>query len=154
MSTAGRKPKPTALKVLEGNPGQRALNDDEPQFAGDAPRPAFLNFDPVAREHWDKVLEPAARGAGLLNIANANLLAEACVVFAMRRKAVDKINEVGYVCETPSGYVQQIPHVSIAAKLLEQYKAILVEFGMTPSAATRITVRRTEKVSDLKKLLG
>ena len=30
MATRGRKPKPTALKVLEGNPGKRPLNDREP----------------------------------------------------------------------------------------------------------------------------
>ncbi|MDD4511050.1 MAG: phage terminase small subunit P27 family, partial [Oscillospiraceae bacterium] len=27
MAQRGRKPKPTALKVLEGNPGRRPLND-------------------------------------------------------------------------------------------------------------------------------
>ena len=30
---AGRKPKPTALKKLEGNPGKRKLNTKEPVFA-------------------------------------------------------------------------------------------------------------------------
>ena len=29
MAARGRKPKPTALKVLEGNPGKRPLNDHE-----------------------------------------------------------------------------------------------------------------------------
>ena len=30
MATRGRKPKPTALKLLEGNPGKRPLNEHEP----------------------------------------------------------------------------------------------------------------------------
>ena len=30
MATRGRKPKPTALKILEGNPGKRPLNENEP----------------------------------------------------------------------------------------------------------------------------
>lgn len=30
MTMAGRKPKPTALKKLEGNPGKRKLNTKEP----------------------------------------------------------------------------------------------------------------------------
>ena len=30
MATRGRKPKPTALKILEGNPGKRPLNAFEP----------------------------------------------------------------------------------------------------------------------------
>jgi len=29
---AGRPPKPTAIKELEGNPGKRKLNRDEPKF--------------------------------------------------------------------------------------------------------------------------
>ena len=28
---AGRKPKPTAIKELEGNPGKRKLNNKEPK---------------------------------------------------------------------------------------------------------------------------
>ena len=31
MAQRGRKPKPTAVKVLEGNPGKRQLNEMEPQ---------------------------------------------------------------------------------------------------------------------------
>lgn len=30
MATRGRKPKPTAMKILEGNPGERPLNEREP----------------------------------------------------------------------------------------------------------------------------
>ena len=36
----GRKPKPTAQKKLAGNPGKRALNNDEPQFT------TVRNIDP------------------------------------------------------------------------------------------------------------
>ena len=32
MATRGRKPKPTALQVLEGNPGKRPLNENEPMI--------------------------------------------------------------------------------------------------------------------------
>ena len=37
MATRGRKPTPTAIKVLEGNPGKRPLNDREPKPAKKAP---------------------------------------------------------------------------------------------------------------------
>ena len=30
MAIRGRKPKPTALKLLEGNPGKRPINEHEP----------------------------------------------------------------------------------------------------------------------------
>jgi hypothetical protein len=37
----GRRPKPTRLKVLTGNPGKRPLNMDEPQ-----PEPAIPDCPP------------------------------------------------------------------------------------------------------------
>ena len=43
MAQRGRKPKPTAVKVLEGNPGKRSLNTGEPKPDKKAPRcPAWL----------------------------------------------------------------------------------------------------------------
>ena len=43
MAQRGRKPKPTAVKVLEGNPGKRSLNTGEPKPEKKAPRcPAWL----------------------------------------------------------------------------------------------------------------
>lgn len=44
MATRGRKPKPTAIKELEGNPGKRPLNANEPRPERKAPRcPAWLD---------------------------------------------------------------------------------------------------------------
>lgn len=37
MAQRGRKPKPTELKVLEGSPGKKPLNDQEPQPEKRAP---------------------------------------------------------------------------------------------------------------------
>ena len=37
MAQRGRKPKPTAVKVLEGNPGKRSLNTAEPKKAPRCP---------------------------------------------------------------------------------------------------------------------
>ena len=43
MAQRGRKPKPTALKMLEGNPGGRPLNTKEPRPEKKAPRcPSWL----------------------------------------------------------------------------------------------------------------
>ena len=49
MATRGRKPKPTAMKELEGNPGKHPLNTSEPK-----PNKASLS----------KWLEPEAKKSG------------------------------------------------------------------------------------------
>ena len=49
MATRGRKPKPTAVKVLEGNPGKRPLNMFEPVPDKVAPEcPSWLNDEAKA----------------------------------------------------------------------------------------------------------
>ena len=65
----GRKPKPTALKKLEGNPGKRPLNELEPVPPTVALRcPNYLL--PEARKEW-KRLAPILMGMGLLTAADA-----------------------------------------------------------------------------------
>ena len=59
MATRGRKPKPTALKVLEGNPGKRPLNDREP-----VPPKATLEMPGVASAGGQKGMEAARARAG------------------------------------------------------------------------------------------
>jgi len=51
---AGRKRKPTVLKVLEGNPGKRPLNKNGPKPKPVAPKtPKHLNS--VAKKEWKRV---------------------------------------------------------------------------------------------------
>ena len=52
---AGRKPKPTALKLVTGNPGKRPLNDHEPQPEAAIPEvPAHLSGE--AKAEWDRIV--------------------------------------------------------------------------------------------------
>lgn len=51
----GRKPKPTNLKILEGNPGKRPLNLKEPKPLQIAPEcPKWLKT--LAKDIWEKTL--------------------------------------------------------------------------------------------------
>ena len=64
MAKRGRKPKPTALKKLEGNPGKRPLNELEP-----LPQVTMLRcpnwLEPEAKKEWRR-LAPVLIGAGIL----------------------------------------------------------------------------------------
>jgi phage terminase small subunit len=51
----GRRPKPTRLKLLTGNPGKRPLNETEPRPEAAIPEcPVVLG--PVARQEWDRLV--------------------------------------------------------------------------------------------------
>lgn len=83
----GRRPKPTALKKLEGNPGKRPLNELEP-----VPPVASLRCPnyllPEARKEWRR-LAPILMNLGLLTAADAVPFAGYCQAYARWREAED-----------------------------------------------------------------
>ena len=136
MATRGRKPKPTNLKVLEGNPGQRPLNDNEPKPDKKAPTcPAWL--EPEAKKEWRRMSKQLEQ-LGLLTELDRAAFAAYCQAYARWKEAEEFITKHGSMIRTPNGYLQQVPQVSIAQtnqKLMLKYCA---EFGLTPSSRSRI----------------
>ena len=80
MATRGRKPKPTALKVLEGNPGKRPLNNKEPQPEKKAPRcPSWL--EPEAKKEWKRMAK-TLEAIGVLTQVDKAAYAGYCQAYA------------------------------------------------------------------------
>ena len=135
MATRGRKPKPTALKLLEGNPGKRPLNDREP-----VPPKATLKCPawllPEAKREW-KRLAPALEAMGVLTMADLTAFEGYCQAYARWKEAEAFITQHGSIFQTPSGYVQQVPQVSIAQQNLKIMQSFCSEFGLTPATRGR-----------------
>lgn len=138
MST-GRRPLPTALKVLRGNPGKRALNAAEPKPATKIP-PCPKHLQGEARAEWRRMSRELHR-LGLLTVIDRAALAVYCQLWARWVKAETTVARLGEVVKAPeSDYPMQNPYLSIANVALKQMKSYLVEFGMTPAARTRLVV--------------
>jgi phage terminase small subunit len=78
-----RRPKPTRLKLLTGNPGKRPLNNNEPHpevAIPDCP----LELGPVAKQEWDRM---AAQLGPLRMITQLDraALASYCAAYALGR---------------------------------------------------------------------
>jgi len=136
----GRKPKPTALKQLAGNPGKRPLNADEPEFApSEAAAPVYLRG--AAKDEWDR-LAATLLAQKVLTTADRAALAGYCQAFADWQKAQLVLNKGGknggFTFKTGNGYVQQRPEVAIAQKSLSLMLKFGVEFGLTPSSRARM----------------
>ena len=133
---AGRKPKPTAVKKLEGNPGKRKLNDKEPMPVKGMPTcPAWLM--PEAKTEWKRLAKILSE-MGVLTEVDRTAFASYCQSYARWKEAQEHIDEEGSTFATDKGYQQQTPWVGIAntnQKLMLQAAA---EFGLTPSARSRI----------------
>lgn len=134
----GRKPTPTALKQLRGNPGKRPLNENEPKPRAVLPRcPAHLSAE--ARAEWRRMAGKLYQ-LGLLTELDSSALALYCQAFGRWVQAEGKLKEFGLLIKTPNDYPAQSPYLSIANKCIEQMKGLLGEFGMTPSSRSRIVV--------------
>lgn len=142
----GRKPKPTQLKIVTGNPGHRALNGSEPKSSVVHPKPpTFLS--PEAKKGW-KALSTWLADAGILTQLDTPALEVLCTFYARWKVAEQSVNKLmreaegkiggGLLIHSKKGVYIQNPLVGIANRASEGLMKCLIEFGMTPSARTRI----------------
>lgn len=152
MAQRGRKPKPTVVKVLEGNPGKRNLNIHEPRPEKKAPRcPVWLEAE--AKKEWRRMAKQLEQ-LGILTEIDMAAFAGYCQAYARWKEAEEYISENGVVMKAPSGYCQQVPQVSIAQTYLKIMNRFCEQFGLTPSARSRIvTDNGKDKESDAMELL-
>jgi P27 family predicted phage terminase small subunit len=132
----GRRPKPTRLKVLTGNPGKRPLNETEPR-----PEPAIpdcpTELGEVARREWNRLAGELASLKLLTNLDRAALAAYRGA-YALWAEATEAIQKYGSMIKSPSGYPVQSPYLAIANRQAEIMMRIASEFGFTPASRSRI----------------
>ena len=152
MASRGRKPKPTAIKLLEGNPGCRPLNRTEPKPTGVPVCPDWLEEE--AKAEWERMGGILA-DMGVLTEVDTMTFAGYCQAYARWKEAEEFISQHGSIIRTPNGYLQQVPQVSIAQTNLKIMLKFCEEFGLTPSARSRISANKsTEETTDeMEKLL-
>jgi P27 family predicted phage terminase small subunit len=154
-SNAGRKPKPTNLHVLNGNPSKIDLEtrqQNEPQFEKISPDcPDWL--DDFAKEEW-KRLAPELERLGLLAQVDMAAFAAYCSNYSTWRQADEIIKESGLVVKTFTTdndgnvlleTIKKHPAVAIRSDAFEKMKAFLIEFGFTPASRSRVHIPEEEK---------
>jgi P27 family predicted phage terminase small subunit len=142
--TTGRKPKPTHLKLVTGNPGKRALLKSEAQIVMALPSPPpHLNDE--AKVEWGRISEELYK-IGLLSGIDRAALAAYCQAYGRwvsaetaitAMSAGDKLT-AGLLIKTSNGNAIQNPLVGTANKAMADMVRYAAEFGMTPSARSRI----------------
>lgn len=154
MATRGRKPTPTAIKELEGNPGKRPLNENEPQPKKKAP-PCPNWLAPEAKKEWRR-LSRQMESLGILTDVDQKAFASYCQAYARWREAEEFLEQHGTIMRTPSGYVQQMPQVSIAQTYNKIMLKLAAEFGLTPSSRSRIIAGDMDNgpVDEMEEILG
>jgi len=149
----GRKPQPTHLKLLKGNPGRRPLNADEPLPARSLPFPPDeLNLD--GKREWLRVADELFR-LGMLTGLDRGALAAYCQAYGRWIQAERKLNEMalsggfnGLLIRGANGQPAYNPLVGIANKAMADVVRYSIEFGMTPSSRSRIQATPIDAAAD------
>ncbi|HTE37499.1 MAG TPA: P27 family phage terminase small subunit [Reyranella sp.] len=133
----GRKPLPTHLKLLEGNPGKRAINRREPKPQGDLFEPPG-DLPAAALPFWTQAI--AAAPAGLLKHIDLRVLAVWSIAAWLHSDAARQVATSATVVLTKSGEMMQHPSLSILNKQAAIMLKAAAEMGFTPSSRTRVAL--------------
>ena len=140
---SGPVPKPTQLKVLDGNPGRRPIPVDEFRPATHVPEcPAHLIGE--AQREWYRLTAELAR-YGMVSEVDRGAIAMICTIWAryveaeeMIARAAQAAHGTGLFVKSPNGYPIQSPWVAVSNKAMELYRGYLAEFGLSPAARSRV----------------
>lgn len=136
---AGRIPKPTALKVVSGNPGKRALSKSEPDptYLQDLTPPAHLA--PAAAVVW-RELAQKLRDARVLTEVDTLALEMMCNAVATYRLATMATGDNPLSAPSETGGVALNPWAIVQSMAYKQATGLMREFGMTPAARSRVMI--------------
>lgn len=138
MGVRGPRPKPTYMKLLDGNPGRRPLNENEPKPVGDLRDPPEGLSD-SQRALWIQTVDEAP--AGLLKRLDRELFRTWVVACDTYRRAVAELNRTpALLVRTRSGEFIQNPYISIVNKQALMMHKAGEQMGFSPSARTRIAM--------------
>ena len=132
----GRKPTPTTLKIIQGNPGKRPLNESEPKPLAIAPDcPEHLSAE--AKQEWARI-SVQLEELGLLTKLDRAALAAYCQAYGRWVDAERQISKTADIVKTHKGAAIQNPWLSVANRAMDQMKDFLTEFGLTPVSRSRV----------------
>lgn len=136
MGRRGPAPTPTALRLLRGNPGKRAINHDEPQverLTEDSPLakcPKWLTGE--ARALWRRVV-PGAIRSGLLTVVDLPTFEAFCQSYARWREA-EALTGKNLELAIAKGYR------NAAVKERQLLLQLGARFGFDPSSRSNVKV--------------
>lgn len=134
----GRKPKPTALKLLQGNAGKRALpkNEPAPEALTEVPEPPEWMGD-IAADIWRSVA-PWLTGTKIMAATDLHNLEAFCMAYQRWREAQDCIDLNGLVVKGAQGGPMKNPACTVANESLRQVATFGAALGLDPSSRARL----------------
>lgn len=143
----GRKPKPSARKKAAGNPGKRAINNDEPDFG------LVTDIDPpewivgAARDMWVRVA-PALLKQKVLQITDLHNLEAFCMAYGNWRAAAVDVANNGVVVAGATGGPIKNPALTALNEASKQMVTFGSMLGLDPASRQRLVGAGAKKLSN------
>ena len=135
---SGIKPKPTSLKLLDGIERNNRINNNEPKPGNPSLEcPDWLNDD--AKRIWNKYAL-VLKDIGVFKQTDEIAFATLCQESGRYVELQKIINGKGYTTSNIRNGDKAIPEMAMARECLKNIRALMVEFGLTPSSRSRISV--------------
>jgi P27 family predicted phage terminase small subunit len=137
----GRKPIPSRLHELRGDPGKRHRNRDSelrPDLLGKTP-PAPAHLNNRARAVWDRTVPELTR-MRIISKIDSSSLAAYCSAVATYEEADERLKTEPWTTTTARGGSRPNPLFKIRDDALKLVGKFAAEFGLTPSNRARIRI--------------
>lgn len=134
--------KPTTLKLITGTAQPCRMNPNEPQFDVAIPKPPH-HLSKEARKEWDR-MAPVLFDMGLISECDRAAFAMYCQSWGRHVKAEYMIRIHGPVITTKDGLQKVSPWVRISHEASIAAQRLLIEFGLTPAARSRVVAKKKE----------
>lgn len=158
MAIEGRKPKPLALHILNGNPSNLDIKKkikETPVFES-IPQGCPERLNNAAKGEWERIALILEK-LGILTIADKTTFELYCQIYGecVELEEFIKTNGMTYVHtkknkygQVISEFVTQYPQVSQLDRKRNLLIKICAEFGLTPSSRGRITLPPNKEEDD------
>lgn len=133
----GPKKKPTRLRILEGNPSRRPINELEPTCDLPPEKPAIVASNAIASAEWDRVT--AAMVPGLYSALDTATLMTYALAWSMLLEAQRAIAADGITITTPKGRVSH-PATRVWKQAVDTLAKCSDRLGLHPGARSSLNI--------------
>jgi len=150
MCSLGRPPKPTGLRILQGNPGKRPLPQGEPKpLAAKPARPGWLL--PEAKREWAR-LAPQLVRLGVLTQVDRMPFAMLCQSWARYQRSQARLDTLEE--EDQAGSLKYRREQMISSRCFAEVATLAGRFGLTASDRGRLHLPEQRPVEPLEAFLA
>lgn len=134
----GRHAKPTALKLLQGNPGKRKLDKNAPAPVPlvEVPKPPEW-LGEWATEMWETIA-PWLVQTGIMTRTDTHNLVVFCAAYDRWRQAEAEVAEAGITVVDAKGVLKKNPACTVVNESLRQLASFGAALGLDPASRARL----------------